>query len=173
MEDVTDLHARAVQLAEAAAVDPLTQLPNRSSLESALHQLWSERPGRRDIGVIFADLDGFKAVNDTYGHRTGDAVLIEVAARLSTAIRADDIVSRFGGDEFVILCPGITDPAVLDTVARRARAVVSQTPIEFDGHSHRIGTSVGTALGPAAGSTTADLLHEADAAMYAAKRRGD
>ncbi|MBK5221319.1 MAG: diguanylate cyclase [Acidimicrobiia bacterium] len=170
IEDVSAMRARSEFLAHAAAHDPLTGLPNRTSLETLLDRYWTAQPRRSDVGIIFVDLNGFKAVNDIHGHRAGDAVLIEVGRRLSLAIRADDTVSRFGGDEFVILCPGIAETDVLDTVARRASHAVAGSPISHDGREHLITASVGTALGPGPGSDPADLLHRADEAMYLAKR---
>jgi diguanylate cyclase (GGDEF)-like protein/PAS domain S-box-containing protein len=170
MEDVTELHLQNVGLAHQAAHDPLTQLPNRATIVELIAMLASHSPGRADVGIVFLDLDGFKVVNDTHGHQAGDAVLVEVANRLRTVIRQGDTVGRYGGDEFVIVCPGIHDVGVLDAVARRATEVISAAPINDGERDHRIGASVGTGLGPGSG-TIDDLLHQADEAMYDAKRR--
>ena len=171
LEDVTDLHLRSVGLAHRAAHDPLTGLPNRASIEEMLATLAS---GDRhdEVGVVFLDLDGFKVVNDTYGHQAGDAVLVEVARRLEAGIRQDDTVGRYGGDEFVVVCPRVEDVATLDRVARRVQQAISGSDI-FDGErTHSIGASVGTALGRESDSVD-DLLHRADTAMYEAKHSRD
>ena len=169
LEDVTDLHLRSVGLAHRAAHDPLTGLPNRASIEELIGTLASKDPATDDVGVVFLDLDGFKEVNDTYGHQAGDAVLVEVASRLSRVVRQGDTVGRYGGDEFVMVCPGVERVETLEAVAERAQAAISATPISDGTRDHQVGASVGTAIGPGAGSVE-DLLHRADLAMYEAKR---
>jgi diguanylate cyclase (GGDEF)-like protein/PAS domain S-box-containing protein len=170
MEDVTELHLKNLGLAHRAAHDPLTDLPNRAAIIELVSQLAEQTPGRNDVGVVFLDLDGFKAVNDQYGHQAGDAVLVEVSDRLRRVIRQFDTVGRYGGDEFVIVCPGITDPEVLEGVALRATEIIASNPVNDGIRDHQVGASVGTGLGPGAGSVD-DLLRRADEAMYEAKRR--
>ncbi|MDQ1643879.1 MAG: hypothetical protein QOJ50_63, partial [Cryptosporangiaceae bacterium] len=114
------------------------------------------------------DLDGFKAVNDTFGHHVGDALLVATAERLRANVRPDDTVARLGGDEFAILLPRGTVP-VAGEVARRIAAAFAD-PVVVDGYALDVGASVGIACGPL--SDPAVLLRDADSAMYAAKRQG-
>ncbi len=169
IEDVTELHLRSEGYAHRAHHDPLTDLPNRASLEELIGDLCAQLPGRSDIGIVFVDLDRFKVVNDTAGHQAGDEVLKVVGQRLSAVIRSQDVVGRYGGDEFVVVCPGVTDPSVVERVAERVKAAIGDTPIHVHGHPHDVGASVGTALGPGTESPDA-FLHAADVAMYEAKR---
>jgi diguanylate cyclase (GGDEF)-like protein len=148
--------------------DALTGLPNRREfadrLTAALH-------GGHPLVVLFCDLDGFKAVNDRLGHAAGDRLLIEVAGRLRRCVRAGDVVSRFGGDEFVILCDDARQQDAVE-VCRRIEYELSQ-PVELRGEPVFVGASVGTVIGDGDGdgATYAEaLIHRADAAMYAAKQ---
>ncbi|MGY1845257.1 putative bifunctional diguanylate cyclase/phosphodiesterase [Modestobacter sp. SYSU DS0875] len=159
-------------LAHRAAHDPLTELPNRAQAmqltESALFR--ARRTGAM-TGLLFVDLDGFKAVNDTHGHACGDEVLRTVAGRLEAAVRSGDVVCRLGGDEFVVLVEPVETERDLLELAERLIAVVSQ-PIATDGHQVRVGASIGVAVSRDA-TTDADVLFaEADAATYRAKRHG-
>ncbi|MGQ7294945.1 diguanylate cyclase domain-containing protein [Quadrisphaera sp. KR29] len=176
MADVTAQRALEAQLRTAATHDVLTGLPNRALLVEHLTVALSEAhddaghvPWR--VAVLYCDLDGFKAVNDLHGHAAGDAVLLEVARRLSAAVRPQDVVARLGGDEFVLVCPGVADAAQAEALARRIAAVVAE-PVVVDGVEHRVGVSVGTELSrPGEGSEGAErLLSAADAAMFARKR---
>lgn len=169
MEDVTHLHSRSAVLAHAAAHDHLTGLPNRASALALLEDLCARSRGRDDVGVVFVDLDDFKAINDTYGHHAGDAVLVEVADRLRRATRERDLVGRFAGDEFVVVCPDVGSPDVLRTVAARIRDLVGGEPVHVDGARIPTSASAGVALGPGRGSV-GDLLRAADEAMYLDKR---
>lgn len=170
LEDITDLHQESARLAHKATHDALTGLPNRASLVDLIASLVRDQPGRADIGIIFIDLDRFKDINDTWGHQAGDAVLVEVARRLTSVIRADDTVGRYGGDEFVVVCPRISVPSALDEVATRIGEAIAASPIEHDERHHQVTASIGFALGPGSGSAD-ELLHQADAAMYQVKRR--
>jgi diguanylate cyclase (GGDEF)-like protein len=158
--------------------DALTGLPNRVLLLDRIEQAM-ERVGRHghSLGLLFTDLDGFKAINDSLGHDAGDRVLVEVANRLSAELRDCDTLARLGGDEFVILAEAGTATearAALGGIAERVIETVAR-PLEEESGSPRLGTSVGIvhyAL-PEAGSVSAEqLLREADAAMYEAKRTG-
>jgi diguanylate cyclase (GGDEF)-like protein len=159
-------------LAHQATHDALTELPNRaqavSLVTAALHR------GRRSgemTGLLFVDLDGFKAVNDGHGHAAGDEVLREVAHRLSAAVRPGDVVCRLGGDEFVVLVEPVHDEHDLLDLAARLIASVSE-PIAVSRVRVRIGASIGVAVGRD-GRTDADALFaEADIAAYRAKARG-
>ncbi|MET0425332.1 MAG: GGDEF domain-containing protein [Actinoplanes sp.] len=145
-----------------ATRDTLTGLPNRAAL---LAQLATELSVSRPLTVFFCDLDGFKPVNDRRGHAVGDELLIGVAARLRGCVREGDLVSRFGGDEFVIVCHG---PDAVPVVSDRIAEMVSR-PFEAGGEQVRIGVSVGVA-GARAGDSTDELIHRADLAMYEAKK---
>lgn len=152
--------------------DDLTGLPNRRLLFDRLTSA-VERMRRSDVplGVMFLDLDYFKDVNDTHGHSAGDAVLCEVAERLSSITRATDTVSRLSGDEFVVVCENITDPEHVVTLAYRITELLAQ-PIETDAGTVSIGASVGVAFGTKAQDDPEDLIRQADDAMYSAKAAG-
>ncbi|MBN1091203.1 EAL domain-containing protein [Blastococcus sp. TML/M2B] len=159
-------------LAHQAAHDPLTDLPNRIQARTltaaALHR--GRRAGTM-TGLLFVDLDGFKGVNDRFGHATGDALLRIVADRLRVALRPGDVVCRLGGDEFVVLVEQVTGERELLELARRLIDTVSHPAVE-GGQELRIGASVGIAVAQDA-SVDADVLFaEADAAAYRAKARG-
>jgi diguanylate cyclase (GGDEF)-like protein/PAS domain S-box-containing protein len=156
------------QMRHEALHDPLTGLPNRTllrdRLEHALAQ--SERDGR-ETAVLFVDLDNFKQVNDVHGHATGDAVLVEFARRLRTAVRPADTVARFGGDEFVVVCEQVDEQVVL-ALGRRLEAAI-EAPLTVEGLPYGLSASIGIALG----HHDADaLMANADTAVYRAKARG-
>ncbi|MBL7253540.1 GGDEF domain-containing protein [Paractinoplanes lichenicola] len=146
-----------------ATRDGLTGLANRGACLDRLTEALSEGP--RDVAVLFCDLDGFKPVNDRLGHAAGDELLIAVADRLRTCVRDDDLVSRFGGDEFVLICRGAD---AVDVVAARI-AELTARPFTASGEQVRIGVSVGAARARPA-DTTDDLINRADLAMYEAKK---
>ncbi len=152
--------------------DALTDLPNRALMTERLGQLLNlTKREKRSVAVMFLDLDRFKAVNDTYGHAVGDALLKAVATRLRSLVRETDTVARLGGDEFVIL---LDNPASDDEVARIAARIVASLgePKPCGGKLVQIGTSIGIARYPIEGETPSDLIRNADAAMYAAKSGG-
>ncbi len=154
---------------EEALTDPLTGLKNRRAADAILARL-CEAEVR--FGVLHMDLDFFKAVNDTLGHAAGDHVLAEVARVLQRQIRAEDCAARVGGDEFVVILVGRTDPAQLRAVAERIIAGVSE-PIAYDGQLARVSASVGIARSMVRDARSpAQLLADADAALYLAKRSG-
>ena len=165
-QDLRDLTA---SLAERAVRDPLTGLANRSLLEERLRGTLA-RDGRTgsSTGLLFLDLDGFKAVNDRHGHAVGDAVLRAVAARLTAAVRPSDTVARLGGDEFVVLAEGTTEEALAPLVERLRASVVE--PVRVGGLTVRVGVSVGVSLSTAGQADAASLLADADRGMYEAKR---
>ena len=155
------------QLAHAAAHDMITGLPNRRVLERWLAEA---RPDDGTVAALFIDLDGFKAVNDHLGHEVGDEVLREVARRLLAGARDDDVVVRYGGDEFVVLCRvGDADDATV--VAERLRAAIS-APIDWLSDGHGVTASIGIAVASDGRIDERSLLRAADAAMYAAKTSG-
>ncbi|HKA03081.1 MAG TPA: GGDEF domain-containing protein [Acidimicrobiales bacterium] len=167
---------RVAELTRRALHDPLTGLPNRTLLEDRMAMaLAAQRRTGTVLGVLFCDLDHFKVVNDTYGHDGGDDVLVTMAERLADAVRATDTVSRLGGDEFVVMCPDLADEHELTDVVERIVRLLSD-PLEVAGQSMSVSGSVGVSF-VGAGSTTApkslaELLREADAAMYRAKANG-
>jgi diguanylate cyclase (GGDEF)-like protein len=150
--------------------DELTALPNRrffrERLERALADV-QEQPPR--LAVIYLDLDGFKALNDAYGHDTGDRLLTLIAARLSHAVRAEDLVSRLGGDEYACLITGVSSRERLQLIASTLFKAVS-TPFTIGTLALTVRPSIGIAVYPADGTTTDALLKAADTAMYHAKR---
>jgi diguanylate cyclase (GGDEF)-like protein len=160
------------RLAHRALHDDLTGLPNRvlflDRLTYSLAQ--TERQDSR-VGVFFLDLDGFKAVNDRLGHLAGDALLRTMAARLLGWVRPGDTVSRFGGDEFIVLVREVDGPAQATRIAERLTVAVS-APIEIEGEEISVTPSIGIALGVGE-ERPDDLLDRADKAMYSAKRRPD
>lgn len=159
-----------------ANADPLTGLPNRimqcKSFDEQLRKASAAIDGnQRRFSVFCLDLDGFKAANDRFGHAAGDAILVAVSHRLRDTIRGKDKVFRVGGDEFVILLPGLDS----DQAAPIAERIITVLSLPFDVAEHqplRIGVSIGIACFPRDGRTTDDLLRSADLAMYEAKRRG-
>jgi len=155
-----------------ASHDSLTSLPNRAFfIERLDHALALAAPQRRALAVMYLDLDGFKPINDTHGHAAGDELLRIVAARLSRAVRAEDTVSRLGGDEFGCLLGDLHDPAQLAHLATKVFDAVS-APCKIGKLRVVVRPSIGIAVCPADGVTAAALLQNADTAMYAAKRHG-
>ncbi|GAA3742373.1 diguanylate cyclase CdgB [Streptomyces tremellae] len=126
-----------------------------------------EREGAKGLAVLFCDLDGFKSINDRFGHNTGDAVLIEVARRLTTGVRDGDTVARLGGDEFVVLADGLGPGDASDLAARLRNAILP--PIRVDGRAVRVGASFGIGWA-ACGMTVEEVLQSADQLMYVEKR---
>ncbi|MEU5834364.1 diguanylate cyclase [Streptomyces diacarni] len=124
-------------------------------------------PGEKGLAVLFCDLDGFKSINDRHGHHCGDAVLIEVARRLSDAVRDDDTVARLGGDEFVVLADGLGPAEAQDLAVRLRNAIIP--PMQVDGRSVRVGASFGIGWA-GCGMTTEEVLQSADQRMYVEKR---
>jgi diguanylate cyclase (GGDEF)-like protein len=165
-------NARLVKhLGHLALHDPLTGLPNRSVLHSrlarALARMERDKAG---VAVLFVDLDGFKAVNDRLGHGAGDQLLTTVAQRFRRIIKASDLLVRFAGDEFVVLCENVEDQHVPMRVADRIRTVLAE-PMQLDEGTARVGASIGVALAHP-GEEPEPLVRRADLAMYEAKRRG-
>ncbi len=171
--DMSKLKHSEEQLARLAHYDPLTELPNRLLLQSRLEHALdrAHRHGQR-AAVLFVDLDRFKTVNDSLGHVAGDQLLVEVARRLRQRIRDEDTLGRFGGDEFLVLLEPIASPEEAAVVARDLLGAL-QTPFRLtDSQEAYIGASIGISIFPEDGSTAAELLRDADAAMYQAKENG-
>jgi diguanylate cyclase (GGDEF)-like protein len=125
------------------------------------------------LGVLFLDLDGFKPVNDRFGHLAGDHVLVALSERLQGCIRESDTVARLGGDEFVIVLPDVASPNDAQLVAMKIQSALSVPfALGTDIASAQVGVSIGIALFPTHGGTAEDLVNAADRAMYAAKQAG-
>jgi len=168
--DVTERIRAEEALAHQALHDSLTALPNRALLQDRVEQaLLAARRQGTSVALLFADLDRFKEVNDTFGHSMGDDLLREVAVRLRTAVRAADTVARLGGDEFAILLPQIVDSGEAMEVCERIRASLS-APFVLGDDTLFVEASVGIAIAPEHGNDVATLMRQADVAMYVAKR---
>lgn len=171
--DITE-RKRAVETINYLAYhDTLTDLPNRrffrERLEGELSELVFQSTDR--CAVLFLDLDGFKHINDNFGHDVGDQLLIQVANRIRNSVRSTDVVGRLGGDEFTVLLSRIhssEDAARVADVILRALA----SPVHIHGVEHRVTTSIGIAMFPEAGTSSEELMKNADIAMYAAKNSG-
>ncbi|WP_256070046.1 MULTISPECIES: putative bifunctional diguanylate cyclase/phosphodiesterase [unclassified Streptomyces] len=175
--DVTERVRLQAQLQHNASHDPLTDLPNRALFtERVGRALAGRRAGDGRPAVLYVDLDGFKAVNDTAGHQAGDDLLIQAARRLQDALRVGDSAARLGGDEFAALITGPdgADPGVRERqireIADRLRTVLS-APYRLDGGEVRVGASIGIAFAEA-GATPTEVMRNADLAMYRAKQAG-
>ncbi|GEP05345.1 putative bifunctional diguanylate cyclase/phosphodiesterase [Methylobacterium oxalidis] len=172
VSDVSARRAAEARAEELARLDPLTELPNRLLLREHLDEALARlRRAGEGCALLLLDLDRFKPVNDTLGHPVGDALLVKVAERLRSAVRASDTVARIGGDEFVILQTKVENPAETQALARRIVDLIGRTYM-VDGHLLTIGASVGVALAPADGKDADRLLKNADLALYRAKLDG-
>ncbi|WP_440905336.1 diguanylate cyclase domain-containing protein [Catenovulum sp. SX2] len=177
--DVTDLHAAIdeadkakAQLQKMAHYDALTQLPNlRLFEEKGAALLAQAKRNNSQLAIIFADLDGFKSINDNYGHATGDKVLREVADRLSSELRESDLVARIGGDEFVILQANLHNQQEAENLASKIISIVSR-PYQLAESQAKLGVSLGIAFYPNHGDNLSTLLVQADQAMYRVKHQG-
>ena len=167
VEDITENKQRELDHRYAAEHDPLTGAWNRAGMKRLLDGAWQNREAEHPLALLFADIDGFKAINDSYGHAAGDEVLEHVARRLRGVVRAGDHVARWGGDEFLVLCPGVRDEAEAAGIAERLREVIA-APFQISVGDIGIGLSVGVALDEGHDSPER-LLREADAASYKIK----
>ena len=171
-EDVTRERQTAEQLIYLAERDSLTGLYNRHRFQEELARMLAESERRKIQGaLLFFDLDEFKYINDTFGHRAGDAMLIRVAGETGALVRRNEILSRLGGDEFAILLPDTTEAEAVQLAERVIRAV-AQIPFRFEQQTLRLTTSLGIALYPQHGTNAEDLIARADTAMYQAKEAG-
>lgn len=171
--DVSRRKRSEERLRREASLDPLTGLVNRASLHRALgRSLHRADAGGRQLAVLFLDLDGFKDINDTSGHQAGDEVLRAVAERLSECVRHEDLVARYGGDEFIIVLEADDDiEDEVGVVCSRIEAAFTR-PFVSGSSTHEVGASIGRAIHPGDGTTISQLLAHADADMYRIKRSG-
>jgi|GEM_PF-3852020 len=170
--DITSRRETEERIKHMASHDVLTGLPNRYLfLDRLSAALAAARRAETMVGVLFVDLDSFKAVNDSLGHEAGDLLLVEAARRLNACVRESDTVARFGGDEFVVALTSVTDRAGTARVAENIVTAMTR-PFVLNGTPATCGASVGIAIYPDNGETAEILLKHADAAMYAAKRTG-
>ncbi len=171
--DIGDQKRLQTELTHQAFHDSLTGLANRALFKDRVEQgLARLRRRRRPLAVFFLDLDRFKAINDSFGHAIGDALLIAVSKRLGDCVRAEDTVARLGGDEFAVLVENLAGDAEIRIVADRVRDAFRE-PIVIDGRELVVAASIGIALSEAGAETADDLLRNADLAMYRAKASGD
>ena len=170
--DVTARKRAELQTAYRAHHDSLTGLANRAAFEEQLKRAHAEAElTSRPLAVMFLDLDRFKAVNDSFGHESGDRLLIEVGRRLQDCLRKSDLVARFGGDEFAILARGYKTPRDIERLSRRIIDTTAE-PIAIDGQEVEIGVSIGITSFPQDRSPAEDLIANADLALYRAKQSG-
>ena len=170
--DISSIKTSEDKLIQLAFYDPLTCLPNRVLFRDRLnHTLAHAKREKDNFAVYFLDLDGFKQINDSYGHLAGDTVLLETANRLKECIRASDTVARLAGDEFTIIAEKISDPADITTIAKKIMTAIAKD-FHVNGHRVSCGISIGVAVYPASASNVETLMEKADAAMYEVKKSG-
>jgi len=171
--DISDRKAAEVKIHQLAFFDPLTGLPNRRLLlERMKHSIQVGKREGTQMAVMMLDLDRFKAINDNYGHQTGDELLQQVATRITNRLRDTDMVARLGGDEFIVLLDNITFP---EDVARIAETIIADLSNPFalsQTGNAQIGTSIGISLFPQHGNVPEILMDNADTALYKAKNDG-
>jgi diguanylate cyclase (GGDEF)-like protein len=160
------------ELHTLARIDPLTGVSNRLAIDEATAQLLDRAVRQRQsLGVLMLDADHFKSVNDRFGHGSGDKVLRALVSRIRATLRVSDVIGRVGGEEFVVLSPGIDLPAALQ-LGERIRLMVQSTPILIDDHMLQLTVSVGVAVAASGELDGATVLKRADKALYDAKRAG-
>ncbi|ADN74587.1 diguanylate cyclase/phosphodiesterase with PAS/PAC sensor(s) [Ferrimonas balearica DSM 9799] len=170
--DITERKRAELELRRLADFDPLTGLPNRSQFNTRLHAAVQARgPGGRPMALMFLDLDRFKHINDTYGHSTGDGLLVQAAQRLKGLMGDSELLCRFGGDEFIVLISEFRTRAELERLAQRVLSAIAE-PFELDGQLFYVSTSVGIACFPDDAQQPETLIRHADLAMYHAKEEG-
>jgi len=172
IRDISERKMAELALSEMARKDELTGLPNRKLFkELSEHSILRAIRYKQNFAILFIDLDGFKAVNDTYGHQVGDKLLIHIAKLLVAAFRASDCVARIGGDEFFVLLEEMSSRREISKVGKKVIHLLSQ-PVELDGHTVQVGASIGVAIYPKDADDINKLIKKADKAMYAVKESG-
>ena len=168
IEDVTDRLAFEAELEHQANHDPLTGLPNRTKLAEYVAERFV--PGSSGLACLFLDLDNFKVVNDSLGHTAGDELLVEVATRLRAAVRPADLVARFGGDEFVVVCEQVDEAGAVALAERIVSSLTS--PVRLGGVEIRPHASIGVTVQTREHAAAEELVRDCDIAMYQAKAGG-
>lgn len=172
LRDITEHTDLLQRLHRAANYDPVTGLPNRMLFHEHISQAIREaRRHDHRVGLLFVDFDGFKRVNDTYGHDIGDRLLHQIGRRLQQVLREGDSVARFAGDEFLVTLTQLTDVHEASVVARKVLAAF-EAPFELNEHTVTTSASIGIAFFPDDAANASELLRRADAAMYRAKEQG-
>lgn len=170
--DVSEARALALKMSHLANHDALTDLPNRILLQDRINQSFRQaKKHLTKVGILFFDIDHFKAINNDLGHATGDIILQETARRLKKILDEDDTLCRFGGDEFVLLLPNLTSAGQASNIAESLLELMIQ-PIEIKNESHHFSLSIGISLFPDDGTDSEALIRHADVAMYRAKLDG-
>ena len=165
--DISRLKAHADELDRIAHFDPLTGVPNRRLLDDRLkHAIARAERSGQTLAVCMLDLDGFKPINDQFGHEAGDHLLVQIVSRLQSMLRKVDTVARLGGDEFVLLLGDLESDAVFERILNEVRK-----PVRLRGEDVSVSASVGVTLFPEDCSDADTLLRHADQAMYAEKQR--
>ena len=171
MRELAALKEREALAQRLADRDDLTGLYNRRRMLELLDSAVSEAAQLRQcVGLLFIDLNGFKGVNDEYGHAAGDKILIAAAMRITARVRTGDFVCRYGGDEFVVILPNVPDAAAVTRVADTIRERVA-LPYWIQGQEQHLTAAIGESTYPHCGSSAEELLHRADQAMYRLKAR--
>jgi diguanylate cyclase (GGDEF)-like protein len=169
--ELSALREREAQTQRLADRDGLTGLYNRRRMLELLDAAIAEAAGQRQcVGLLFIDLNGFKAINDEYGHAAGDKILTTVATRMAARVRTGDFVCRYGGDEFVVLLPSVPDTQAVTRVADTIRERVA-LPYWIEGNEQHLTAAIGESMYPRDGESAEVLLHHADQAMYRLKAR--
>ncbi|HEX2729613.1 MAG TPA: diguanylate cyclase, partial [Rubrobacteraceae bacterium] len=172
VRDITERKAREELLSHQAFHDSLTGLPNRALFTDRLeHALARRERAEFGIAILFLDLDNFKDVNDTFGHETGDRLLVEIGGRLASCIRSSDTVARLAGDEFTVLLEDVAEIREAVRVIERIETVF-RDPVRIDARDLTVTASIGVVLETGSGRSLQELLNDADTAMYRAKNAG-
>jgi len=170
--DITDLRNQQLQLAHQASHDTLTNLPNRSFINHRIKQgLRVAKRNNQNLAVLFIDLDDFKKINDTIGHKEGDRFLVAISKKIKETVREIDTVGRLGGDEFIIVAEDFKNSSEIEFIYQRILDLFSE-PFIIKGNHYSISCSIGISTFPKDGNTPEELIRKADMAMYEAKRKG-